>query len=80
MILLCCTQHGKDKSTEELISKKMYPKREEFQWRPTPLLCKRFEIVDPYMGKVRSIFFCFLVFLGVPLSIVQYLDFIVLVN
>ncbi|KAL2935901.1 G patch domain-containing protein TGH [Bienertia sinuspersici] len=44
-------EHGKDSSTDELISKKMYPKREEFQWRPAPLLCKRFDIVDPYMGK-----------------------------
>ncbi|KNA14912.1 hypothetical protein SOVF_103150 isoform A [Spinacia oleracea] len=38
-------------STEELISKNMFPKREEFQWRPAPLLCKRFDIVDPFMGK-----------------------------
>lgn len=44
-------EHGKDSSTEEVLSKKMYPKREEFQWRPAPLLCKRFDIVDPYMGK-----------------------------
>lgn len=29
-----------------------YPKREEFQWRPSPVLCKRFELVDPFMGKV----------------------------
>lgn len=44
-------EHGQDSSTKELISKKMYPKREEFQWRPAPLLCKRFDIIDPYMGK-----------------------------
>ncbi|XP_021761241.1 G patch domain-containing protein TGH-like [Chenopodium quinoa] len=44
-------QLGKEISTEELVSKKMYPKREEFQWRPAPLLCKRFDIVDPFMGK-----------------------------
>ncbi|WJX90160.1 hypothetical protein P8452_72087 [Trifolium repens] len=31
--------------------KKLYPKREEFQWRPSSLLCKRFDLVDPYMGK-----------------------------
>ncbi|KAF8389834.1 hypothetical protein HHK36_024353 [Tetracentron sinense] len=36
---------------EELIMKKIYPKREEFQWRPSPILCKRFDIMDPYMGK-----------------------------
>ncbi|KAK4350407.1 hypothetical protein RND71_029720 [Anisodus tanguticus] len=29
----------------------MYPKREEFQWRPSPILCKRFDLIDPYMGK-----------------------------
>ncbi|KAJ8452214.1 hypothetical protein Cgig2_006019 [Carnegiea gigantea] len=44
-------EHGKASSTEEVISKKVYPKREEFQWRPAPLLCKRFDIVDPFMGK-----------------------------
>ncbi|XP_021731354.1 G patch domain-containing protein TGH-like [Chenopodium quinoa] len=44
-------QLGKEISTEELVSKKIYPKREEFQWRPAPLLCKRFDIVDPFMGK-----------------------------
>ncbi|XP_008782424.2 G patch domain-containing protein TGH homolog [Phoenix dactylifera] len=36
---------------EEKIMNKFYPKREEFQWRPTPILCKRFDIVDPFMGK-----------------------------
>lgn len=30
---------------------KFYPKREEFQWRPSPILCKRFDIIDPFMGK-----------------------------
>lgn len=35
----------------ELITKSMYPKREEFQWRPAPVLCKRFDLIDPYMGK-----------------------------
>ncbi|KAF7108203.1 hypothetical protein CFC21_108725 [Triticum aestivum] len=29
----------------------MYPQREEFEWRPSPILCKRFDIVDPFMGK-----------------------------
>ncbi|GFS40712.1 SWAP (Suppressor-of-White-APricot)/surp domain-containing protein [Actinidia rufa] len=38
-------------SQEEDLMKKMYPKREEFQWRPSPILCKRFDIMDPYMGK-----------------------------
>ncbi|XP_022859614.1 G patch domain-containing protein TGH [Olea europaea var. sylvestris] len=37
---------------EELMPKTMYPKREEFQWRPSPILCKRFDLTDPYMGKV----------------------------
>ncbi|XP_010265340.1 PREDICTED: G patch domain-containing protein TGH [Nelumbo nucifera] len=41
----------KSPQAEELITKKMYPKREEFQWRPSPILCKRFDIIDPYMGK-----------------------------
>ncbi|KAL9239429.1 hypothetical protein vseg_013752 [Gypsophila vaccaria] len=42
---------GTTSSAEELISSKVQPKREEFQWRPAPLLCKRFDIVDPYLGK-----------------------------
>ncbi|KAI4335834.1 hypothetical protein L6164_014441 [Bauhinia variegata] len=41
----------KDPQTEDFMAKKMYPKREEFQWRPSPLLCKRFDLIDPYMGK-----------------------------
>lgn len=41
----------KDLQAEDILSKKMYPKREEFQWRPSPLLCKRFDLIDPYMGK-----------------------------
>jgi hypothetical protein len=32
----------------------MYLPREEFEWRPSPILCKRFDIVDPFMGKVNS--------------------------
>lgn len=35
----------------ELITKSMYPKREDFIWRPAPILCKRFDLIDPYMGK-----------------------------
>ncbi|KAJ0989095.1 hypothetical protein J5N97_007451 [Dioscorea zingiberensis] len=36
---------------EEMLVTKIYPKREEFQWRPSPILCKRFDIIDPFMGK-----------------------------
>ncbi|GAB2209559.1 hypothetical protein Droror1_Dr00026778 [Drosera rotundifolia] len=42
---------GSGSQDEEMISKSMFPKREEFHWRPAPLLCKRFDIVDPYQGK-----------------------------
>ncbi|XP_047315906.1 G patch domain-containing protein TGH isoform X2 [Impatiens glandulifera] len=35
----------------ENIMKKLYPRREEFQWRPAAILCKRFDLIDPYMGK-----------------------------
>lgn len=45
-------QKDKVQQDEELIAKAMYPKREEFQWRPAPILCKRFDLIDPYMGKV----------------------------
>ncbi|KAK4257303.1 hypothetical protein QN277_006907 [Acacia crassicarpa] len=41
----------KDLQTEDSLAKKIQPKREEFQWRPSPLLCKRFDLIDPYMGK-----------------------------
>ncbi|OMO63875.1 SWAP/Surp [Corchorus olitorius] len=41
----------KDAHVEDLVTKKMYPRREEFQWRPMPILCKRFDLIDPYMGK-----------------------------
>lgn len=33
--------------------KPIYPQREQFEWRPSPILCKRFDIVDPFMGKVN---------------------------
>ncbi|XP_065860664.1 G patch domain-containing protein TGH isoform X2 [Euphorbia lathyris] len=36
---------------EDLDKKSNYPKREEFQWRPHPVLCKRFDLIDPFMGK-----------------------------
>lgn len=41
----------KSSKDEDLMTKKLYPKREEFQWRPSPILCKRFDLIDPYMGK-----------------------------
>ncbi|KAE8672566.1 G patch domain-containing protein TGH [Hibiscus syriacus] len=41
----------KDVHAEDLATKKMYPKRKEFQWRPSPVLCKRFDLIDPFMGK-----------------------------
>ncbi|KAJ7956557.1 G patch domain-containing protein TGH [Quillaja saponaria] len=44
-------EQTKDPQAEDLIVKNMYPKREEFQWRPSPLLCKRFDLIDPFMGK-----------------------------
>lgn len=36
---------------EDTVKKSMFPKREEFQWRPASILCKRFDLIDPYMGK-----------------------------
>lgn len=45
-------QQVKSFKDEDLMTKKLYPKREEFQWRPSPILCKRFDLIDPYMGKV----------------------------
>jgi hypothetical protein len=46
--------------------KPMLLPREEFEWRPSPILCKRFDIVDPFMGKVNSNYFIWFgyVFLG----------------
>ncbi|CAL1354646.1 unnamed protein product [Linum trigynum] len=43
---------SKDTLDKDFEMKKMYPKREEYQWRPSPVLCKRFDLVDPYMGKL----------------------------
>uniref|UniRef100_A0A0D9WQ18 G patch domain-containing protein TGH homolog n=1 Tax=Leersia perrieri TaxID=77586 RepID=A0A0D9WQ18_9ORYZ len=40
-----------EKSTPAQDEKSIYPRREEFEWRPAPILCKRFDIVDPFMGK-----------------------------
>lgn len=45
-------QQVKSSKDEDLMTKKLYPKREEFQWRPSPILCKRYDLIDPYMGKV----------------------------
>lgn len=45
-------QKAEDSNAEDSTTKKMYPKRDEFQWRPLPILCKRFDLIDPYMGKV----------------------------
>lgn len=54
--LICCfgwhVQKIIAQQDEKLIMKGRYPKREEFQWRPAPILCKRFDLIDPYMGKV----------------------------
>ncbi|KAI3673292.1 hypothetical protein L6452_39409 [Arctium lappa] len=48
------TSGGSEKpeaSQAEELMKSMFPKREEFQWRPASILCKRFDLIDPYMGK-----------------------------
>ncbi|KAL0738456.1 hypothetical protein Bca4012_014666 [Brassica carinata] len=45
------TEQIKDTGVVDMKSSKTYPKREEFQWRPAPLLCKRFDLPDPFMGK-----------------------------
>lgn len=35
----------------ENMETKQFPRREEHQWRPTLLLCKRFNLLDPFAGK-----------------------------
>ncbi|ESQ31860.1 hypothetical protein EUTSA_v10003608mg [Eutrema salsugineum] len=45
------TEQIKDTGVVDMKTSKTYPKREEFQWRPAPLLCKRFDLPDPFMGK-----------------------------
>lgn len=40
---------GKELVLRELVKK--YPIREENSWRPAPLLCKRFDLLDPFAGK-----------------------------
>ncbi|KAI3918860.1 hypothetical protein MKW98_017308 [Papaver atlanticum] len=44
-------EDAKISQAEEEMRQKLYPRREEYQWRPSSLLCKRFEITDPYIGK-----------------------------
>lgn len=62
-------QQAKVTEAEDLITKKMFPKREEYQWRPAPVLCKRFDLIDPYMGKVvYSVFLPTVLFLDLPYS------------
>lgn len=62
-------QQAKVTESEDLITKKMFPKREEYQWRPAPVLCKRFDLIDPYMGKVvYSVFLPTVLFLDLPYS------------
>ncbi|CAL9231257.1 unnamed protein product [Arabidopsis halleri] len=46
------TEQINDTGVVDMKSSKTYPKREEFQWRPSPLLCKRFDLPDPFMGKL----------------------------
>lgn len=36
---------------------KQYPRRTENSWRPAPLLCKRFDLLDPFAGKVKCTFY-----------------------
>ncbi|KAG8094350.1 hypothetical protein GUJ93_ZPchr0012g21544 [Zizania palustris] len=40
-----------EKSVPPRDENSMYPRRDEFEWRPSPILCKRFDVVDPFMGK-----------------------------
>ncbi|KAJ8752325.1 hypothetical protein K2173_003961 [Erythroxylum novogranatense] len=42
---------GKNTQSEDLSKKTIYPRREEFPWRPSSILCKRFDLIDPFMGK-----------------------------
>ncbi|CAH2044127.1 unnamed protein product [Thlaspi arvense] len=45
------TEQIKDTGVVDIKTNKTYPKREEFQWRPASLLCKRFDLPDPFIGK-----------------------------
>ncbi|XP_050377487.1 G patch domain-containing protein TGH [Argentina anserina] len=42
---------AKDTQAEDVIPKEVHVKRTEYQWHPSPILCKRFDLTDPYMGK-----------------------------
>ncbi|RXH96500.1 hypothetical protein DVH24_009004 [Malus domestica] len=42
---------AKDTQAEKSIKKEVCIKRTEYQWRPSPILCKRFDLIDPFMGK-----------------------------
>ncbi|XP_020088663.1 G patch domain-containing protein TGH homolog isoform X2 [Ananas comosus] len=44
-------KHGVSKDEQKVI----HPKREEFEWRPSPILCKRFDLIDPFMGKLPPV-------------------------
>lgn len=51
--LFCFLQQINNSGVVDTKSNTTYPKREEFQWRPASLLCKRFDLPDPFMGKVN---------------------------
>lgn len=52
-LLIYFEQQAKDTRAEDAIPKEVHVKRTEYQWRPSPILCKRFDLIDPYMGKVQ---------------------------
>lgn len=72
-------QQVKDSEADDLVMKKMFPKREEYQWRPSPVLCKRFDLIDPYMGKVVPcvfslvFFICLFLDLHYPMPLLAFL-------
>lgn len=55
--LTAVSQLAKFGQDDGLAATSMCPKREEFQWRPSPILCKRFDLIDPYMGKVPTMLY-----------------------
>lgn len=65
LLIIKVLQPSKVLQDEELVKGKKYPKREEFQWRPSSILCKRFDLIDPYMGKV--LLFIFVTYLNTTL-------------
>ncbi|KAM7272666.1 hypothetical protein ACFE04_027329 [Oxalis oulophora] len=42
------------KIKDEIAKKILYLQREEVKWGPSSVLCKRFDLTDPYMGKKKS--------------------------